>query len=331
MSTLDDVAQKRSSTNGLKRPTHHSIASMVQLAAGKQGKLYAIGDLHLGHKFNATAWESLMPHLDDSLIICGDVGENMDQLINAFTKARENFAKVYWVPGNHELYTMPNSGHKELRGLAKYQGCVAIAQAHGVLTPEDEWDTWEGIGGSAIIALCFTLYDYSFRPKDVTRENALEWAREDRGTQATDETLLFPDPYETRDEWCHARITATEKKLAEAKATGLPLIIVNHWPLREDLINIPQVPRFTLWCGTKLTKDWHKDYNAKVVVTGHLHVRRTDWMDGTRFEEVSLGYPKQWEGARDQGKDVNDMLREILPGPPQLGPGEMRREWRMYG
>ena len=331
MSTLDAVARRRNTTHSVMRPMTHSVASMVQLASGQKGKLYAIADLHLGHKFNAQAWESLQPHLDDSLIICGDIGENMDHLNHAFMKARANFAKVYWVPGNHELYTMPNSGHKALRGEAKYNGCVAIAQAHGILTPEDEWEKWEGDGGPAIIALCFTLYDYSFRPKDVSREGALAWAREDRGTQATDETLLHSDPYETRDEWCHARIAATEKKLAEAKATGLPLVIVNHWPLREDLITIPLAPRFTLWCGTTLTKDWHNEYNAKVVVTGHLHVRRTDWIDKTRFEEVSLGYPKQWEGARQEGKDVNDLLREILPGPPEPGEGEPRRVFRRNG
>jgi hypothetical protein len=34
------------------------------------------------------------------------------------------------------------------------------------------------------------------------------------------------------------------------------------------------------------------------VVTGHLHTRRTDIVDGTRFEEVSLGYPRQWDHSR---------------------------------
>jgi hypothetical protein len=37
-------------------------------------------------------------------------------------------------------------------------------------------------------------------------------------------------------------------------------------------------------------------------------VRRTDWRDGTRFEEVSLGYPGQWDRARG----VAGYFREIL-------------------
>lgn len=47
--------------------------------------------------------------------------------------------------------------------------------------------------------------------------------------------------------------------------------------------------------------------------------RRTDHIDGVRFEEVSLGYPRQWEAARTSGRDINGMLREILPGPNYEG------------
>jgi hypothetical protein len=72
-------------------------------------------------------------------------------------------------------------------------------------------------------------------------------------------------------------------------------ILVNHYPLRRDLVDIPRVPRFIPWCGTRRTENWHIRFNASVVISGHLHTRRTDWRDGTRFEEVSLGYPHQWD------------------------------------
>jgi hypothetical protein len=48
------------------------------------------------------------------------------------------------------------------------------------------------------------------------------------------------------------------------------------------------------WCGTARTADWHKRFNAAVVVYGHLHIPRTTYHDGVRFEEVSLGYPREW-------------------------------------
>jgi hypothetical protein len=46
------------------------------------------------------------------------------------------------------------------------------------------------------------------------------------------------------------------------------------------------------------------------VVYGHLHQRATHMRDGVRFEEVSLGYPPDW----DQAQGLQGYLREVLPG-----------------
>lgn len=298
-----------------------------------QGRLWAIGDLHLSYKDNREALEKLQPHPDDDLILCGDVGESIEHCRMAFGKAKQCFRNVYWVPGNHELYTLPSAGAPGARGEAKYHECVATAQQMGIVTPEDEYTLWDGAGGPCLIAPIFTLYDYSFRPADVRLEDALAWARA-ADIEATDEHLLHPDPYPSRIAWCHARIASTEQRLADAIAAhpDVRIIIAGHWPLREELVKLPAVPRFSLWCGTTKTHDWHLRFHAKVVVSGHLHIPRTDWVDGTRFEEVSLGYPRQWRDCREQGLDINDLLREILPGPETPPPAEQRiTRWRRYG
>lgn len=73
-----------------------------------------------------------------------------------------------------------------------------------------------------------------------------------------------------------------------------PTVLINHFPLRKDLAWLPRIPQFVIWCGTERTSDWHRRFNARVVVSGHLHIRSTTHRDGVRFEEVSLGYPRQW-------------------------------------
>ena len=121
------------------------------------------------------------------------------------------------------------------------------------------------------------------------------------------------------------------------KKRRVPLIIANHWPLLEQLVHLPAVPRFRIWCGTRRTAEWHARFGAAVVVSGHLHIRRTDWVDGVRFEECSLGYPRQWQRARDAGRDINAFLREILPGRAEDDPVRRRAEaegttrWWIYG
>jgi predicted phosphodiesterase len=331
-------------------------------------KLWAISDIHLAYPINRESWEQLRSKPHDGLIIAGDVGETVDHLRLALETAVKRFAHVWWVPGNHELYSVPvsrasESGNENAkkeepsRAEVRYHEFVAVAREFGVSTPEDDYIVWppedvdaldEGASPwdveaeramRARICPIFTLYDYSFRPPEVTRENALTWAQE-QDIMATDEALLHPDPYSTRDEWCAKLCKEFEAKLSNASTTPLlstnesvPLVIINHWPLRESLVRLVRIPRFSLWCGTKITDDWHKRFHAKVVVTGHLHIRRTDWQDGCRFEEVSLGYPRQWEDSRAYGLDVNDFLREILPGPEKEPEGwpEGQTRWRPHG
>ena len=106
----------------------------------------------------------------------------------------------------------------------------------------------------------------------------------------------------------------TEERLAAAARGGRRLVLVNHFPLREDLVNLRRIPRFSIWCGTRRTEDWHRRFDVAVVVSGHLHVRSSRWLDGVLFEEVSLGYPRQWQ----QELGIASYLREILPGNGHL-------------
>lgn len=272
-------------------------------------RLLAISDLHLASAVNRDALDRLPDHGDDWLILAGDVAERFDHVHLAFERCRRRFARVLWVPGNHELWCVPEEdGTPPLRGVARYDALVAMARSVGVLTPEDGFPLWDGPGGPCVVAPLFVLYDYSFRPPQVTRDQVVSWAAETRNVCA-DEMLLDPIPYASRDDWCAARLGYTEERLA-ALDPSLPTVLVNHFPLRGDLIHIPRAPRFTPWCGTQATEDWHRRFRAKAVVSGHLHVRRTDWRDGTRFEEVSLGHPRQW----DESRGLDHYLRNILPG-----------------
>jgi 3',5'-cyclic AMP phosphodiesterase CpdA len=126
----------------------------------------------------------------------------------------------------------------------------------------------------------------------------------------SDERLLHPDPYPSREAWCQARLEVTERRLEE-RDPGLPAILVNHFPLVRDPTRVLRYPVFAQWCGTTATADWHIRFNAAAVVYGHLHIPRTTWHDGVPFEEVSYGYPREW---RRRGP-VPGPPRQILPGP----------------
>ncbi|MEU7757193.1 metallophosphoesterase [Micromonospora sp. NPDC049101] len=271
------------------------------------GRLLAVSDLHVSHEDNRRIVEELRPETDqDWLIVAGDVGELTTDIEWALTLLRDRFAQVVWAPGNHELWTHP-ADPVPARGQARYDHLVTLCRSLGVLTPEDPFAVWRGAGGPVTVAPLFLLYDYSFRPAGSSRQEALSRAY-DEGVVCTDEFLLHPDPYPSREAWCRARVEATERRLA-ACDPDIPLVLVNHFPLVRQPTAALHFQVFAQWCGTTLTADWHRRFRTATVVYGHLHIPRTTTYDGVPFREVSLGYPREW-----RRRGVPDpLLRSVLP------------------
>ncbi|MEU8401486.1 metallophosphoesterase [Nonomuraea sp. NPDC048892] len=271
-------------------------------------KLLAVSDLHVAYPENRAIVEGLKPLAPgDWLLVAGDIGERLTDITWTLRLLAGRFERVVWVPGNHELWARPGEPDG-LRGVARYEHLVSICRELGVITPEDDYPLWEGAGGPVRIVPLFLLYDYTFLPEGHdTKESALAYAHS-TGVVCTDEYVLHPDPYPTRDAWCRARVELTERRLAELD-DDVPLVFVNHYPLVREPTEVLRYPEFAQWCGTTATRDWHRRYPTAAMIYGHLHIPRVTWYDGVRFEEVSLGYPREWQPR----PGVRRLLREVLP------------------
>jgi 3',5'-cyclic AMP phosphodiesterase CpdA len=279
-------------------------------------RLSAVSDLHVRYSENRTIVEGLRPGTaDDWLIVAGDVAEQAGDVVWALRLLRDRFAKVIWVPGNHELWTR-SKDPLQLRGEARYRHLVNQCRGMDVLTPEDPFPVWDGPGGPAVVAPLFLLYDYTFLPVGAgSPEDGLAAAYA-AGVVCTDEHLLHPDPHPSRAAWCSARIAESKRRL-DALDPGLPTVLVNHWPLTELPTRVLRHPEFSIWCGTTASSDWHVRYSAAAVVYGHLHIPRVIFEDGVRFVEASLGYPREWKAREARfGTTVSALLpRQVLPAP----------------
>ena len=175
-----------------------AISAGSRPAAGAGPRLLAVSDLHVGFPENRAIAERLEPVTDaDWLIVAGDVGERAEDVESVLTTLSQRFAKVIWVPGNHELWTHGRDPVR-LRGEERYQHLVAACRSLGVVTPEDPYPTWPGDAGPVIVVPLFVLYDYSFRPDGAaTTAEGLERAYSGgRGEQRR--AVLHPDPPEPR-------------------------------------------------------------------------------------------------------------------------------------
>jgi 3',5'-cyclic AMP phosphodiesterase CpdA len=287
------------------------------------GRLLAISDLHIGYPENRAYADALSPgDPGDWLIVAGDVGEVFADVGFVLASLANRFAKVIWTPGNHELWTLP-SDPVALRGAARYEALVKVCRRFGVVTPEDEFPVWDGPDGPVTVAPLFTLYDYSFRADGATAGNdpsaavlaAIDEAVSDDGRSAAlaaarkagikpvDEGRLHSDPYPSAAAWCRDLVAATERRLTAV--TG-PVVLVSHWPLVRGPVAELRHQAFAPWCGTTLTADWPTRHQTVAAVYGHLHVPRTTGHDGVRFEEVSVGYPREWQ------------RRGTAPPPPRV-------------
>ncbi|MFF7333078.1 metallophosphoesterase [Streptomyces sp. NPDC008150] len=284
-------------------------------------QLLAISDLHVGHDENRALVEAMRPSSEgDWLIVAGDVAETVEDVRWALATLTDRFRRVIWTPGNHELWAHP-SDPVTLRGVARYEHMVALCRALGVTTPEDPYPVWTGPGGPVAVAPLFLGYDYSFLPPGcATKEQGLAYAR-GTGVVCTDEYVLHPDPYPTREAWCRARVAATERRLGELP-DDMPVVLANHYPLHRHPTDVLWYPEFAMWCGTTLTDDWHRRFPVAAVVYGHLHIPRTTHHEGVRFEEVSVGYPREWrKRSEPPGRPRRILPMEVGPGDRGAAPG----------
>jgi len=273
------------------------------------GRLFAVSDLHVDHPENRDLVQKMRPEsAGDWLIVAGDVADSQTGIEWALGLLTERYERVIWAPGNHELLTYRDDPLR-LRGERRYRHLVELCRGIGVTTPEDSFPLWEGAGGPVLLAPLFLLYDYSFgRNVAATEAEAMRLAHE-AGVVCIDEYLLHPDPFPSRQAWCASRVAAAERRL-EATDPDLPTVLINHFPLIAEPTRVLRHPEFAQWCGTVATADWHTRFRATAVVYGHLHIPRTTWHDGVRFEEVSIGYPRE----RTRWPAWVGQPREVLPG-----------------
>jgi 3',5'-cyclic AMP phosphodiesterase CpdA len=273
-------------------------------------RLLALSDLHVAHPQNREIVARLPPGRDgDWLLLAGDAGELYPDIEWVLRELAAKFSTVVWTPGNHELWTR-SKDPVQLRGEERYLALVEVCHSLGIHTPEDPYPVWRGPGGPVTVAPVFLLYDYTFRPDGAQdKEEGLRMAY-DKGIICRDEALLHPDPHASIDDWCAARLEATQARLA-ARDPELPVVFASHYPLVREPTRVLRYPLFAQWCGTTRTADWHLRYRAAAVVYGHLHIPRVTWYDGVRFEEVSLGYPREWRRRPAPPR----IPRQILPVP----------------
>lgn len=238
-------------------------------------RVFAVSDIHADYPQNA-AWLSSLSRQDyrqDCLILAGDVSDSLLLLGRVLIGLAERFAKVIYVPGNHELWVI-----RDVRGMTsfeKFDKVCALAEECGVSTKPLHSPQL------SIIPL-FGWYDYSFGAPDA-----------DLKEQWTDYfACSWPAQYGARE--IASRFLAMNEPLPAPRNRSV--ITFSHFLPRIDVMpeHVPERHRYLYpVLGTTMLERQLRRIGATIHVYGHSHVNRRTVVDGVTYINNAFGYPTE--------------------------------------
>lgn len=238
-------------------------------------RLFAFSDIHIDYQSNLHWLQQISnsDYVNDSVILAGDVSDSLPLLEECFFLLRRKFSRVFFVPGNHDLWVLKDEAD---HSLDKLQKVIALADQYQVATRR------ERVGQTDILPL-FAWYDMSFgQPCSNLYQSWMDFR-----------ACKWPDELN-----CHNKIT--EFFLAQNNDYLTPstadVISFSHFLPRIDVMPffIPkrhQMVYPVLGCE-RLDKQL-RQAGSKIHIYGHSHVNRDVTIDGVRYINSAYGYPAE--------------------------------------
>jgi predicted phosphodiesterase len=247
-------------------------------------RLYATSDLHVDFEENRRFIEklSLIEFTEDALIVAGDVAHRLDLIGETLGLLKRKFEEVFFVPGNHELWV----GRDEEDSVEKFYHILELCDQLGVHTGPAV------VGGRRIVPL-FSWYDDSFdgRADDPSLQNWVDF-RHCRWPSAVEVPALF-----------FSGLNQTRIRKSSEQTVSF-----SHFLPRSELLPDRQVLRFKglpQVAGSASIERMVRGVGAQVHVFGHSHIRRDVVLEGVRYVQHHLGYPRERRGRSFELKQID--------------------------
>lgn len=236
-------------------------------------RVFALSDIHVDYDVNAH-WVGNLSNLDyrdDILILAGDVTHRLRELESCLSAFATRFAKVLFVPGNHELWMLGEAPDRT--SLQKFADVVAVAEQSGA-SMQPHWH------GNVLIAPLLGWYDYSFgEPGDDLYAMWMDYhaCRWPAGLQPDDVAVHF---------------TRLNRQISARGAARI--ITFSHFLPRIDLIPSQVTGRHRLLdpvLGSARLEQQLRQLGSSIHVYGHSHINRRIRIDGVTYINNAFGYP----------------------------------------
>ena len=261
-------------------------------------RVFAASDIHTDFKKNWSVIEELSDseYRNDALIVAGDVSDHLGIIHNTLLLLRSKFQRVFYVPGNHELWVREGG----LDSLEKFSRVVELCDSLGVETRPAK------AGGLWIVPL-LSWYEASFDVEAGGSESELEGWADFRFCKWPDSVDQVSDFF----------IKMNEPNI---RAYDGPVISFSHFLPRPELLpprknlrfkGLPEV------AGSLAIDDQIRRLNSRLHVFGHSHINYDCIIDGVRYVQNALAYPNEHYRERSPVK----LIRDSEEPDPTLKPG----------
>jgi predicted phosphodiesterase len=250
-------------------------------------RIFAISDLHTDFRENMWLVEQLsnVSYQRDVLIAAGDISDKPDTLQATLARLRAKFMKVFYVPGNHELWVR----RERQTSVEKFFSVLALCQALDIHTSPAKVD------GVWIVPL-FSWYESQFDVDNSGDAGSLSgWA----------DFYLCKWP-SALGQVSHFFLRLNEPRLL---AYDDPVISFSHFLPRRDLLPAVERLRFKglpKVAGCAALDTQIRSLNARIHVFGHSHISCDCVIDGVRYVQHPLRYPRERTSAAFAMKMIAD-------------------------
>ena len=246
--------------------------------------IYCTSDLHADFADNWSLLERLpaVEYERDTLIVAGDIADRIDRIKRTLELLRAKFGQVFYTPGNHELWVRGD----ERNSLEKLEQLMALCDRLDVRTQP-------GLAAGHWIVPLLSWYDESLDgDSDVDPASLEGWGDFHFCRWPAD--LGEPSAY---------FLNLNEPVLKEYDR---PVITFSHFLPRRELLPALDKLRFKGLPRVAGTADLERQIRATgsvMHVFGHSHINRDQTIDGIRYVQHAMLYPREREWLGSAGID----------------------------
>jgi len=240
-------------------------------------KVYVMSDLHYDHKKN-DEWVNNIDEFmfqEDVLVVAGNVADTLKALVRCLRALKMKFRRVFFTPGNHEMWIHPSEVKKYPDSIAKFNAIMDVCDELGV-------DVFPApIAEDCYIVPLFSWYNAEY-----------------------DEGDPFPDPKLSFDSHCRWPMNADQEiwrfflqlnKLHLELPYEGTVISFSHFLPRHGLPFDRAVPKIAKVMGCEELDEQIRSptLRSRLHVFGHARKKHAKADDGIMYVSHPLGYENE--------------------------------------